>query len=244
MKWCIAMTEIHVLVVIPARGGSKSIPLKNIRPLAGKPLITYAIASALKAKSADAVFVSTDDDAIAKVAREAGAQIPFMRPAELAKDDTPMYPVLQHAVAWVESRQKTKVEVVVLVDPTAPFVLPQDIDGCVEKLRKGGFDCVMTITEADRSPYFNMVEYQGESLQLVKKPKEPIYRRQDAPKVYNITSSAYATRRDVLMDQNTIFGSKTGGIVVPESRAGHIDTIEQFEFFDYMMKRGGMHGGE
>ncbi|MFH1073028.1 MAG: acylneuraminate cytidylyltransferase family protein [Nanoarchaeota archaeon] len=227
-----------ILGVIPARGGSKGIKKKNIRLLAGKPLICYSIEQAQKSAYIDTLIVSTDDQEIASVARKHKAEVPFLRPQELAQDNTPMYPVLQHAVKEMEKRLKRKIDIIVLLDPTAPLRSAEDIDQCIAKLVDEHADTVITVVEADRSPYFNMVEFDKNGvMHVVKKPKKPIYRRQDAPKVYTITSGVYAIRREILMEQNTVFGKKTKAIIIPEERAGHIDSEIEFQFLDFIMRK-------
>ena len=227
----------YCLGIIPARGGSKGIKKKNIRPLCGKPLIAYSIEAAKKSKYLDRTILSTDDKEIAEAAKKLGGDVPFMRPDELAKDDTPMYPVLQHAVKEIEKQLGKKIDIIVLLDPTAPLRSVQDIDDCIKKAADEKWDTVLTVTESERSPYFNMVELDEKGcVSLVKKPAKPIFRRQDAPKVYNITSGVYAVQRKTLMDDNTVLGKNTAAIIIPEERAGHIDSELDFKIVEFMMQ--------
>jgi len=137
----------HILCIITARGGSKRLPGKNIKLLLGKPLIAYGIEAAKKSKYIDRVIVSTDSEEIAAVARGYGAEVPFMRPMELAQDDTPSVPVLQHAVNVVEEAGDT-VDIMVLVQPTSPLVLASDIDAAIEKLVASGAPTCVSVSES------------------------------------------------------------------------------------------------
>jgi NAD(P)-dependent dehydrogenase (short-subunit alcohol dehydrogenase family)/CMP-N-acetylneuraminic acid synthetase len=236
------MNKPYVLAVIPARGGSKSIKDKNIRYFAGKPLIAHTIEAAAKSNLITRTIVSTDSEKIAEVARRYNADIPFLRPKNIAEDTTPMYKVLQHAIQQVEKEEHIKVDIVVLLDCTAPFRITNDIDICIKKIQAEDANTVMTLSSADRNPYFNMVEYdkQGKYVKVIKPTSPPITRRQDAPEVYNITSSVYASRRDFLFEQNRIIGEKTMGVVIPHERAGHIDDEMEFQFFDHYARKGGL----
>jgi len=172
------------------------------------------------------------------VARNFGGNVPFMRPAALAQDNTPMYPVLQHAVKEMEKKLKRRVDIIVLLDPTAPLRSVQDIDDCIRKLADEQADTVVTLTESDRNPYFNMVELdKAGCIHVVKRPKTPIYRRQDCPKVYNITSGVYAIKRKVVMEQDSVFGKRTKAIIIPDERAGHIDSELEWQFVEFRMRK-------
>jgi len=140
---------MYILGIIPARGGSKSVPKKNIRLLAGKPLIAYTIETAQKCKMLDRTVISTDDDEIADVAKKYGGDVPFMRPEELALDSSPMVPALQHAVSFIEKNENVRVGMVVLLDPTSPFRRIEDIEECIKKLERENVDSVVTICEVE-----------------------------------------------------------------------------------------------
>jgi CMP-N,N'-diacetyllegionaminic acid synthase len=228
----------YVLGIIPARGGSKGIPNKNIKDIAGKPLIAWSIEQGKASALIDRVIISTDSADIAAIAKKHGGDVPFIRPTELSQDTTAMYPVLQHAVREIERANNKKVDVIMLLDVTAPTRTIEDVDNCIRKVIDDKLDTVMTVFESNFNPYFNMVTVDEKGLaQVVIKPKTPVYRRQDAPKVFNIASGAYAIKRTTLMDENTIIGKKTGAIIIPEERAGGIDTPTDFEHIELLMKK-------
>ena len=147
------MTERGVLALIPARGGSKGIPRKNLQRIAGQPLVALAVRCAQRARLIDRVIVSTDDDAIAATARRAGAEVPFLRPSALARDATPDWPVFRHALAWLWRQERYRPEIVVHVRPTAPLRRPEDLDRAVRLLRAHPeADCVRSVSPAAQHP--------------------------------------------------------------------------------------------
>ena len=227
-----------ILGVIPARGGSKGIPKKNIKPLAGKPLIVWTIEIAKKSKYLDKTIVSTDDAEIKKVAEQYGGEVPFLRPAELATDKAAMIPVLRHACETMEKQLGRKIDVIVLLDATAPLRSTDDIDSCIQRLADEKRDSVLTVTESLKNPYFNMIEIAPDGkIHLVKQPEKPIFRRQDAPKVYDVTSSSYAFSREFLFKAEVVHGLNTAAVIVPQERAGGIDTEIEFRMVDELMRR-------
>lgn len=225
------------MAIIPARGGSKGVPRKNIRPLAGKPLIAYAIETALASDMIDRVVVSTDDMEIAAVARQYGAEVPFMRPPELAQDESPEWLTWQHAVRMLEAGEgDAKVDVGVCVSPTSPLRAVEDVDACIRLLLDSDADLVITVKPADRNPYFNMVVLDGAGyVRLVIPPERPIHRRQDAPPVYDITTVAYAFRPQFVLRAESEFEGKVRAVVVPAERALDIDTELDFEFAEFLL---------
>jgi len=226
-----------IIAIIPARGESKSIPRKNIKLLAGKPLIVHTIETALKCKLLDRVIVSTDDKEIAAISKKCGAEVPFIRPRELALDSAPIEPVLQHAVSYIEQNEKSPVEVVVLLQPTSPFREVSDIENCIEKLRNEKADSVVTVCEAEHNPYFVMMKFQNDNLVPLLKTEKPITRRQDAPKVYRLNGAIYAVRRDVLMNENKLFTDNTKAVIMPQERSIDLDRQLDFEFAEFLIKR-------
>ena len=141
------------LGIIPARGGSKTVPRKNLKLLGGKPLIVWSIEAAQAARELDRCIVSTDDEEIAAVAREHGAEVPFLRPAEYARDDTPDLPVFQHALAWLAKHESYRPGMVVHLRPTLPFRDPRQIDGVVGRMRETGADCVKSVYREEHHPH-------------------------------------------------------------------------------------------
>lgn len=226
---------MSVIAIIPARGQS-SLRKKNIRLLAGKPLIAYTIETALNCPSIDRVIVSTDDEEIATVARKYRGEVPFIRPKELAMADTPMLPVLQHTVAFLEDCDE-KIDIVVLLDPTAPLRSIDDVESCIKKLKETKADSVVSVCEAEHNPYFVMVQLDGDRMVPLIKPEKPILRRQDAPKVYRINAAVYAIRRDVLMEKNQIFTETTLAVVMPPERSVHIDHELDFKLAESILRK-------
>ena len=226
------------VAVIPARGGSKGIPRKNIRPLAGKPLIAYSIETALASKLIDRVIVSTDDQEIADIAREFGAEVPFLRPPELARDDSPEWLTWQHAIRYLEGEEGGPgIGVFVCVSPTSPLREVEDVDACIRTLVESDADLVITVKAAERNPYFNMVVLDDGYARQVIPPTKNIYRRQDAPVVYDMTTVAYATRPHFVLSSDSVFAGKVKAVVIPSERTLDIDTELDFEFAEYLLSR-------
>lgn len=225
------------IALICARGGSKGLPGKNIQILAGKPLIAWAIEHALAVLRIDRVLVSTDCPDIAAVAKEWGAEVPFMRPAELARDDSPEWLAWRHAVEYLRQADGAYPERIVSVPATAPLRLPKDIDNCLDDYERGGADIVVTVTDAHRSPYFNMVTCDERGVvQLVIPPQGQVFRRQDAPVVYDMTTVAYVTSPAFVLSHERAFDGVVRAVNVPPERALDIDTILDFRIAEYLMQ--------
>lgn len=213
-----------------ARGGSKGLPGKNTKLLAGKPLIAHSIEVARACARVESVIVSTDDSGIAEEAQKWGAEVPFLRPPELATDGAPEWLAWRHAIDWFE-RERGKFDVFLSLPPTSPFRALEDVDACLDVLDADRrTDAVITVREAERSPYFNMVSldphgYAG----LVVRPKDGITRRQDAPPVYDITTVAYAVRPAYIRHAERLLEGKVRTVQVPAERALDIDTPYDFE---------------
>lgn len=214
-----------VCAFIFARGGSKGVPRKNIRALAGKPLIAHAILCARASSKVQRVIVSTDDPDIAVIAREWGAETPFLRPAELSGDDAPERLAWRHALKFLQETEGRMPDVFVSVPTTSPLRKPQDVDACVQMLLDSDADIVITVTPAARSPYFNMVTlHDGEARLVIEPSQGTMHHRQDVPPVFDMTTVAYAARPRHIMEKDSIFGGKVGAVQVPLERALDIDT--------------------
>lgn len=226
-----------ILCIIPARGGSKRLPGKNIKLLNGKPLIGYGIAAAKGSQYIDKVIVSTDDEAIALVAREQGADVPFMRPAELASDTAPTLSVLQHAVAFLEEKGE-KFNLIVLIQPTVPGVETSDIDATVEKLASTGVKSCITVSSiVDPPEWMYRVDTEG---RLQKYIDLPASRGQDLEKLYRVNGAVYVTERDTLMKENKIVDNNNcSGVIMPRERSTDIDTPADFAIAEALMKNAG-----
>jgi CMP-N-acetylneuraminic acid synthetase len=225
-----------VVALICARGGSKGVPGKNIRPLAGRPLIAWAISQARAVDGVDRVIVSTDSDEIAAVAREWGAEVPFLRPSELAQDHSPEWLVWRHALTYLHETNGAYPDALLVVPPTAPLRSVEDLEGCLGEFSKGEADIVITVTDAHRSPYFNMVTVQPDgTATLVNPPSSAIIRRQDAPVVYDMTTVAYVARPGFVMEHMGTFEGRVGHMHVPVERALDIDTPLDFRIAEYLL---------
>lgn len=224
-----------ILGVIPARGGSKGVPGKNIRSVLGKPLIAYAIECGLKCPSLDHLIISTDSYEIASIAKKWGADVPFMRPDELARDESPMLPVLQHALTASEKYYNKSVKILVLLDPTGPLRTVDDIEACLKLLQESDCDAVVSGNMAHRSPYFNMVMLNDYYARLVFQSSEPIGRRQDSPPVYDLNTVVWAYYRKALMEEKARIPKRTLLYLIPPERAIDIDTELDFEILEFLM---------
>lgn len=229
----------YVIGVIFARGGSKGVPRKNIRPLAGKPLIAYAIETALASELIDRVIVSTDDEEIAEIAQQCGAEVPFMRPSELAQDNSPEWLAWQHAIQMLEAAEgEPKIDVFVCVSPTSPLRAVEDVDACIQTLLESDADLVITVRPAERNPYFNMVVLDGAGYaRLVIPPEQVVHRRQAVPPVYDMTTVAYAARPEFVLSADSMFEGKVKAVVVPAGRALDIDTELDFKFAEFLLEQ-------
>jgi CMP-N-acetylneuraminic acid synthetase len=232
----------YVVGAIFARGGSKGIPGKNLRLLAGKPLIAYAIETALASKLIDRVIVSTDNAEIAAVAQQYGAEVPFMRPQELAGDDSPEWLAWQHAIRALEAAEGgPKIGVFVCISPTSPLRAVEDVEACIETLLESDADLVITVKPAERNPYFNMVVLdEAGYARLVGQADGTIHQRQAAPAVYDMTTVAYATRPEFVLNARSMFEGKVKAVVVPAGRAPDIDTELDFRFAEFLLAQSSL----
>jgi len=216
-----------ILGVIHARGGSKRIPLKNIKPLAGHPLIAYMVEAAMESRLLDRLIVSTDHPEIARLAREYGAEVPFMRPADLAEDVASEL-VTQHAVRFVETRGYP-VRIVLTMQPTTPFCTAEDIDACIAKMLDSDLDTVFTACLVHERPEWmywmegdRAVPYTGRLVQ------GDAGISQKLPALYIPNGAVWATRRDVLMKRGLITGPNSGLVVMSRERSVDIDDPVDF----------------
>lgn len=207
---------------------------KNLRELAGRPLIAYAIGAARGSRFLERLIVSTDDQEIAAVARSYGADVPFLRPPELARDDSSEWLAWRHAILTLE-RDGKKPDILVSVPPTAPLRTTADIDACVKGLLEGRADAAIMITPASHNPFFNMVTLNQGMVALPSRPSHPIHRRQDAPPVFNITTVAYAVWSDYVLSAPSLLSGAVTGIVVPRERALDIDTEMDLVFAEFLL---------
>lgn len=231
-----------VLCVIPARGGSKGLPGKNIRELMGHPLIAHSIMCARMAPSLEKIIVSTDDAEIASTARRYGADVPFIRPGELAGDTAGMIPVLQHALREMEKIDGKEYGCLLLLDPTSPGRFPEDIENAVRMAEANPqADGVIGVSEPEFNPYWHcVVEEKGMMRPLIEGAGR-FARRQDVPRVFRINASLYLWKRDFLLSGKSIKWIDEGKhlmLEIPEQRAIHIDHIEDFEKAKLFLESG------
>lgn len=226
------------ICTICARGGSKGVKNKNIRDLAGKPLIAYTLEQARASGLFDLIAVSSDSLEILGMARGHGADLLVERPAELATDTAAKLPVIRHCVEEVERISGKRFDVVVDLDATSPLRLVADIQGAVDMLERENVANVITAAPARRSPYFNLVELGEDGVVRLSKPlKKPIVRRQDSPKCFDMNASIYAWQRAALFDYPTVFNADTRLFVMPEERSADIDNELDFEIVELLMKK-------
>ena len=227
---------MKVLATICARGGSKGVSGKNIRLLGGKPMIVHTIEVIQRCKTIERVIVSTDDTEIARIARVSGAEVPFMRPQELATDDSPKLPVIKHAVGFMEAELAYSPDIVVDLDPTSPLRTEKDVENCIMMVEEGA-DNVFSVNEARRNPYFNMVEITGGKVRLVKSLSQAVSGRQAAPRVYDMNASIYVWKRDALMNNDSIFLENTRVYIMPRWTIDADDKTD-FEFIEFILSKG------
>lgn len=225
------------LCTICARGGSKGVPGKNVRLLAGKPLIAHSVEQAKRSALFAAIAVSSDSDEILNAARDAGADILVRRPPELATDAAAKLPAIRHCVDSAEEALGRKYPVFADLDATSPLRIPQDIAGAVHLLEERGVSCVITGAPARRSPYFNLVELDARGVaRLSKSPERPIERRQDAPRCFDMNASIYVWRRDAFFAQPAVFYDDTLLYEMPEERSIDIDSELDFRVVQLLME--------
>jgi CMP-N,N'-diacetyllegionaminic acid synthase len=215
---------MRVLGLIPARGGSKGVPRKNVREVCGKPLLQYTAEAALDAHGLSRVILSTDDEEIAAVGRACGLEVPFMRPAELAEDETPMMPVVHHALGWLAERGST-FDAVCLLAPCTPLRRAEDIDGAIALLERTGADSVISfVAVGDKHPArMKYIDDEGRAVDPPFAESVEGQRRQDLPRLYLREGSIYLTRTRVILEQRSFKGRDCRAWLVPEDRACNVD---------------------
>jgi len=215
---------MNVLGLVPARSGSRGVPGKNIRLLCGKPLLQYTAESALASRLLTRIVLSTESNEIAEVGARCGLEVPFIRPAALAMDETPMLPVIQHALSCLES-EGAAFDAVCLLQPTNPMRRPEDIDGCIRTLEESDADTVMTVLPVPPQHNPHWVYFQNGSgvLRLSTGEATPIPRRQELPRAFHREGSVYVTRRAVLMEGNSLYGERLVGYPIDSTRSVNID---------------------
>jgi|ERR1700722_3921609 CMP-N,N'-diacetyllegionaminic acid synthase len=225
-----------VLGIVPARGGSKGIPRKNARSMAGKPLLEYTAHAALSASSLSRILLSTDDPEIAAIGRAAGLEAPFLRPAELSLDSTPMVQVVSHVVEWVQARG-LRYEAVCVLQPTSPLRSPATIDRCVALLWERDVDSVISVRPVPPEYNPHWVYFESSTGLLERSVNGPeIFCRQELPPAYHPDGSVFVTRTEVVMGEHSLRGKHMIGAVSPKREAVDLDTEEQWRELEQQLQ--------
>ncbi|MCL4268001.1 MAG: acylneuraminate cytidylyltransferase family protein [Anaerolineales bacterium] len=224
-----------ILGIIPARGGSKGIPGKNIRLLNGKPLIYYTVEAARASELIDQLILTTDSPEIAEIGKSLGVDVPFLRPPELAQDDTPMLPVLEHAIQHVESGG-WQPEIIVLLQPTAPLRRGEHIRLAVNMLMESKCDSVVSVVEVPRHyvPDFVLKIEEGKLKPFLDAPLAT--RRQDARPAFSRDGTIYVFWRDMFFEKHTIYGDDCRPILIPDHESCNLDTMMDWQEAERMLQ--------
>jgi N-acylneuraminate cytidylyltransferase len=227
---------VSVVAAVFARGGSKGVPDKNLRHLAGRPLVAHAVEQARACGGVERVVVSTDSQEIAAVARDAGAEVPWLRPAELSADDAREWDAWQHLLRWLEAAGDLPTTLLA-VPCTAPLREVGDLERCLDAIEPG-VDMVITVTPAHRNPWFNMVRLdEQQRARLVLEPPARIHRRQDAPPVFDVGTVAFAARAEFVLSASSLYDGVVRAVEVPAERSLDIDTETDLAFAEFLLER-------
>ncbi|AZR73887.1 acylneuraminate cytidylyltransferase [Anoxybacter fermentans] len=225
----------NFLALILARGGSKGIPKKNIKILNGKPLLAYTIEEAKKSKFIDRVVLSTESEEIAEVGKRYGAEVPFMRPKELATDEASSIDAIIHALNWLKMNEDYWPKFTVLLQPTSPLRTVKDIDGAIEKLLEHNAESLVSLCEVDKHPFWlkkiidnRVVPYTEEG--------QHITRRQDLPKVYSLNGAIFIAESILLVKERSFYVGRTIPYIMPKERSVDIDNIIDWHLAEILMK--------
>jgi len=220
-----------ILAIIPARGGSKGIPRKNIKELAGKPLIAWTIEEAKKSKYIDRLILSSDDEEIITVAKEWGCEVPFVRPKELATDSSPSIDFVLHAINNIDKQ----FDYICLLQPTSPLRNVDDINNCILYCIDNNSNSCVTISEVEKHPYY-MYELSKNNNLIKVLPNTGVLRRQDLPKIYEVNGSVYLNNVDFLKLNKIFIDKSTNGYIIPKERAVDIDSDLDWKICELILK--------
>lgn len=229
---------MKILGLIPARGGSKGVPKKNIKMLAGKPLLQYTSEVALKSKLLSKVVLSSDDEEIIEVGKRIGLEVPFKRPTSLAEDKSPTLPVILHALEFYE-KQCVFFDAVCLLQATSPFRTLDLLDKAIEKFSESSTDSLVSVLEVPHefNPHWTFTLNPKSNLKIATGEEEIITRRQDLPKAYFRDGSIYITKTSVLKEQKSLYGKSISYIESSKENYVNIDTLEDWEKAESMLER-------
>lgn len=221
-----------------ARGGSKGLPGKNIKNFCGKPLIAWAILHAKNSAYINRIIVSTDSIEIAEIAERNGAEVPFIRPKNLSNDSAPERKAWQHALKFLEKKEKKLPEIMISVPCTSPLRVSKDLDNAIKRFMKGDVDTVLTVTKTTRNPYYTMLKRSKKNLfDLAFKSDNFITRRQDAPEVFDISGIAFVSDPKFVLSCDNLYEGRVGAIEIPSNRSIDIDDSLDFEIAEILMKK-------
>ncbi len=230
------MTKSRILGLLPARGGSKGIPGKNLKPLLGKPLIAWAATALANAAEVERKICSTDDSRIAKAAESYGLEVPWFRPPELALDDTLVVDVIEHALHAVRAESGVSYTHVALIQATSPTIIAQDIDTAIRLALEKDADTVITGFHAgQRHPATMYTMAEDGSVQWLLEQGQRMARRQDLPPVFVRTGLVYVMKAEVVLDRHSIYGDRVVSLIVPEERAITIDEESDFRLAEFLL---------
>lgn len=231
-----------IVVLIPARAGSKGVPNKNIKSLVGLPLIAYSISAAQKSSYVDEIIVSTDSFDIAEVAKKFGAKVPFMRPDHLAQDTSLGIDVVKHALSFFQDNNLS-CDVLVLLQPTSPFRSPEDIDNCIRSLVDNSErSCVVSVSKTEHHPLWANTLPESLSLSNFLRDEVKNKNRQSLPDYYRLNGALYCVYPEYLFSQNSFWGIGTYAFVMPPERSTDIDSIIDFDFAEFIYSKNGRRG--
>ncbi len=228
--------DMRIMAIIPARSGSKGLPGKNIKLLGRKPLIAWSIEQAKTSKYIDEVIISTDGEEISRIAKELGGNVPFLRPATLAQDNTPMIDVVAHVLNETEKPKGYLPDFVVLLQPTSPLRTLADVDAAIEMLvTNKTANAVVSVTEVSESPYWMKTLTSEGFVEDFLRNKKIYNRRQDVPTVYRLNGAIYVCKTPILLKSRNFGPGNTLGYIMPEERSVDIDSIIDFKLAELMI---------
>ena len=230
------MSSPKTLAIITARGGSKGIPLKNIKPLNGIPMINYTIEAALKCHCIDEVVVSTDHEEIASISRNAGALVPFMRPKELSTDYAKSIDVVAHAIEYYEQVNGRSIEHLILLQPTSPLRTAEDIDAAWSVYLERKADSLQSVVEVSDHPYYLRKIKDGFMINYDRNEYRENLRRQDLDKIYRVNGAIYIARRDLIVNKKTFVGERNAAYIMNKNNSVDIDDILDFSLAELIVQ--------
>ena len=230
------MKTLSVLGLVTARSGSKALPGKNTKMLAGKPKIAWTIESALKSSLLNKVIVSTDGEEIAQISRDYGAEVPFMRPKELAQDNSSHIDVVTHAIEWMMDNKNYCPDYIMLLQPTSPLRVVEDIDSAIAIAKKHNADSVISVHEVHDHPFFmRRITESGTLVDFLEKPKGYLP-RQSLPPIFYENGAIYLIRREVFLECKSWYTDQSYPYVMPAERSLQIDSLWEFNFAELILR--------